>query len=471
MGGFGRSHLRHRLRNFPLRSVERIAKGRHVVSYLFRAWCGLWFGVCCGLPLVASALENCTQYRINNTADSGWQLTKEAACATQNASFSGQTWSGARYEAATGVCVADYTIGPPCTQSCGPSRYTLGSPEERMGPYCQPDQCAADKGKQATSNMTIGWTRKSGDSPGVDAASDIVGPINLNPTSACVGGCQKAVGPQAGLSWYSTTPSATGLYRISGDFVTTGAGTACMPSNTEPSNPSAPNPPCDGYSGVVNGTRKCVPPAAAPPASSPPPVPAVNGNPAAGSDGALPISDTGRAPPAGSGGNGGGPAAGGDGAPRGSGTAGTVGGGSGSGTGSVPQPGTGASGGGTSGTGTDGKNQDGGACERNPSAAGCGGTASALPVLYTGKGKTVSDVLTAAKNRASNSAIGSAATSFFSVQSGGTCPSWSARIPYINADVVIDQFCQPFAAQMFAFMRVALLLVASVMAFRIAIDN
>lgn len=109
-------------------------------------------------------------------------------------------------------------------------------------------------------------------------------------------------------------------------------------------------------------------------------------------------------------------------------------------------------------------------CEKHPSSAGCGGTPAAVNSLYTAKTKTLSDVLTTARAAFMASPIGTAATNFFAVSGGGSCPTATAHIAYFNADLTFDQFCSSFATSALLALKVALLLVASFFAFRVAVE-
>lgn len=111
-----------------------------------------------------------------------------------------------------------------------------------------------------------------------------------------------------------------------------------------------------------------------------------------------------------------------------------------------------------------------GECEKNPSKAGCGGEAAPVGTLYTPKDKTFSGVLTAHRNSFMSSSIGSAVGGFFVVSSGGSCPTWNAQIPFIKADVKIDQFCSTWAVAALAILKTAILVAASFFAFRVAVE-
>lgn len=109
-------------------------------------------------------------------------------------------------------------------------------------------------------------------------------------------------------------------------------------------------------------------------------------------------------------------------------------------------------------------------CTSNSSAAGCGGPAAGIGTIWTGKGVTVAQVLQQAQNTLSASPIGSAVGGFFTVSGGGSCPTSSWAIPYLNKTVEVDTWCSSFAGTMFAVIRGVLLMVAGFMAFRIAIE-
>lgn len=134
--------------------------------------------------------------------------------------------------------------------------------------------------------------------------------------------------------------------------------------------------------------------------------------------------------------------------------------------------------GGTAGTPTtgtddgtdDGQDEEKGECEKNPSKAGCGGPAAAVGDLYQAKEKTMASVLSAASAAFRQSGVGSAVGDFFVVNGGGTCPTWQATIPYIDAEVTIDQFCSAFATSALAALKICLLIASSFFAFRVAVE-
>ena len=173
-------------------------------------------------------------------------------------------------------------------------------------------------------------------------------------------------------------------------------------------------------------------------------------------------SDTNVVPGEGSGGDG----TGGDGTGGGDTGGGATGGGD---TGGATGGGTGGDG--TGGDGTDDEEGEKDDCEKNPFGEGCGGDPKNPDgKLYTEKSKTFSSVLQSAKSDLANSPIGSSTSNFFSVSSGGSCPSISGAIPGFNASFEFNAFCSPMAGNLLAVLRGVLILVATFFAFRIAIE-
>lgn len=109
-------------------------------------------------------------------------------------------------------------------------------------------------------------------------------------------------------------------------------------------------------------------------------------------------------------------------------------------------------------------------CEKNPSGAGCGGAAASIGDLYTPKTKTLGDVLGGARTAFMASPVGTAVGGFFVVSGGGGCPTWSGHIPYIDADIAIDQFCTAWAVTALAVLKAAVLVFCSFFAFRVAVE-
>lgn len=120
-------------------------------------------------------------------------------------------------------------------------------------------------------------------------------------------------------------------------------------------------------------------------------------------------------------------------------------------------------------------------CVDNPQASICKdqtagaktvGTA-ALSGLYTDGaligGKTVSSVVDGFKTRVLASGIGTGVAGFFTVnQAAGTCPVWSADVPMFGV-MSFDFYCQPTFQNLLPWIRAVLLLIFSVVAFRIAV--
>lgn len=93
------------------------------------------------------------------------------------------------------------------------------------------------------------------------------------------------------------------------------------------------------------------------------------------------------------------------------------------------------------GTGKDGDGDGDGDGECDPTLHFCGGPAT--DKLYTKKEKTMESVFQQFKTTISGSGLGSATTGFFNVSApGGSCPSWSVQVPYLNVTLSgADIFC------------------------------
>ena len=112
-----------------------------------------------------------------------------------------------------------------------------------------------------------------------------------------------------------------------------------------------------------------------------------------------------------------------------------------------------------------------GTCQENSSAEGCGGQGAGIGDLYAKKDRTIAQVMKKASDDLKAAPLGSAVGGFFTVGSGGSCPSPSGVVPFLNKAVTFDMFCTSFAAQMFLIVRMVLLMLATWMAFRVAIDH
>lgn len=111
-----------------------------------------------------------------------------------------------------------------------------------------------------------------------------------------------------------------------------------------------------------------------------------------------------------------------------------------------------------------------GKCEKNSSDEGCGGSPTNPSGLYTAKDKGIDTMLRGHSSAISGSGLGGVLGNFFSVSSGGSCPTWSASIPFLKTTLTIDQFCTPFASNALLALKAAFLVAASFFAFRIALE-
>ncbi len=111
-------------------------------------------------------------------------------------------------------------------------------------------------------------------------------------------------------------------------------------------------------------------------------------------------------------------------------------------------------------------------CQKNPSSKDCGGTPASVGESYAKKTGTKSfqEVLQGASESLSGTEFGGAVNRFFAVSGGGSCPVISGHIPYIDATFSFDAFCSSTASTAFLVIRSVLLLVASFLAFRIAME-
>ena len=86
---------------------------------------------------------------------------------------------------------------------------------------------------------------------------------------------------------------------------------------------------------------------------------------------------------------------------------------------------------------------------------------------YTPTDKTYDSVITAFKDKVSGTGAIAAAQNFFTISlPSGACPVWSAQIPYINFNLVIDQQCSPVMTSIWPYIQAVLLVVAGFVAFR-----
>lgn len=113
-------------------------------------------------------------------------------------------------------------------------------------------------------------------------------------------------------------------------------------------------------------------------------------------------------------------------------------------------------------------------CEKNPSGKGCGGEATTTTAegLYTKKEATVAAILAGASTKLGQAPLASAASGFFNLgATGGGCTAGTWYIDYFKTSIAAPSYCSDFATRMFSIIRVVLLLIATWMAFRVAIDN
>lgn len=263
-----------------------------------------------GLCLSFAALaEQCKEYKPGWIGGDTWYPTAAQACGVLvdvlSSSNPQNTYSLV-------------SAGPGCYVSVnggGATDWGLSSRDKD----CEPPRCAADAGTSSVMNFTVGWAR-SGNPDADDHVGKVVFP-NQGRAAACVGGCSWEFTDNGVAAYRSAEPfPASGLHRLSVDFTMRGAGTACAESPEDAAaSPNAPEPPCPGFVGEVNGVKKCVGTASQP--VPPPDGPTAgrqagggedNGNPAAGkkpgSGEGSGSGGAGRTPTAGSGGNAGGPA-------------------------------------------------------------------------------------------------------------------------------------------------------------------
>lgn len=90
--------------------------------------------------------------------------------------------------------------------------------------------------------------------------------------------------------------------------------------------------------------------------------------------------------------------------------------------------------------------------------------------FYEKKDLSVASIFGEARDALAASPIGSSVTGFFNISGGGSCPSMTWDVPLFNASAAVDTFCSQGAANMYLVIRGVVLLIAGLMAFRIAID-
>lgn len=131
-------------------------------------------------------------------------------------------------------------------------------------------------------------------------------------------------------------------------------------------------------------------------------------------------------------------------------------------TGQSPSAASGSSGGSGSGGAS-------GGCADNPSASGCGGTAHGVAAEYTERTRTFAQVMADRQTQWNSAPVISSASSFFAVTAGGSCPTYTLSLAYFGGHgTTIDTFCSTMAANMFTFMKAAILLACGFLAFKTA---
>lgn len=112
-------------------------------------------------------------------------------------------------------------------------------------------------------------------------------------------------------------------------------------------------------------------------------------------------------------------------------------------------------------------------CADNPSLPGCAGSGGVFggppPPTYTPKSATFGNAISTFKDQVTGSGLGLAAVNFFNVQASGSCPTWTAQIPFLNYTLVFDYFCQDWATALYPLIGAAMLVVFGWIAFTIAV--
>lgn len=279
----------------------------------------VYLALCAGL---AAAQQQCVEYQASFQGwTSAWVQSKSGACSD----LSGKSLDDEGYVTtitsaavdSVGNCEIKYTYKLP---SSDPTPFTTSvgfDQRSKPGP-CQ-TQCQGLKGQTKTLNWTTGYTR----SANIDTDPNWTA-VSVNPVPAdrnvCHPSqpCRMQLGSNPEANYQSASPTPTGLYRLSTDFLATYTGDECMPGppDTAGLSPNAAIPPCPGFVGEVNGKPGCFGTADSPTRNDKQiakPMPPEAGNPAAGhkpstGEGSG-TGGAGRTPSAGNGGPAGGPAA------------------------------------------------------------------------------------------------------------------------------------------------------------------
>lgn len=78
-------------------------------------------------------------------------------------------------------------------------------------------------------------------------------------------------------------------------------------------------------------------------------------------------------------------------------------------------------------------------------------------------------VMQAAIEQMQQAELSKAVNEFFEISLTGSCPIYTANVPYLNSTITIDQFCGSVMNQVWPIIRVIILLVFSILAFRVAV--
>lgn len=340
-------------------------------------------------------------------------------------------------------CAAGTVVNGDGTCDCSPPLVESG--DKCVQPGDTGSTCTA--GSSSTLNVGIGWGRYSSGSSGTYAVDgggsvSIVGSLSTVPSTVCSGGCSYSGGDWVGNVNMDTASNGYNQVVAATNYVATGA--TCTGGDTDITGEAAP--PCDGTVGTVNGKSVCV---------------SSNTNNSSGVGSTTTTTGTSTSTTVTN--------------ADGSKTTTTVGtstnssGGTSTTTTTTTTKPDGTT---TTSTSTTSDNSQESACQKNPSAAGCGGNAVSVSKseLYTAKDKTVASVLANASSVLKGSGLGGSMAGFFTVSGSGSCPVWVWNVPYFNNTVTVDAYCVQWALNAYALIRVVVLLVASFIAFRIAVE-
>jgi hypothetical protein len=128
----------------------------------------------------------------------------------------------------------------------------------------------------------------------------------------------------------------------------------------------------------------------------------------------------------------------------------------------------------------DGESREPTECELNPNADICTGSGSSNRApgspdksakLHTkDETRTVATVLGGHRDAFLASGLGAAVGGFFTVGGAGSCPTWSAAVPFLNTTITFNQLCTGMGETILTVLRACILLVAAFFSFRIAVE-